>query len=333
MVLAYHAALKLLRIPAVYESIYYTYSFNPFNPYYCRKTRPKMTWMISFQVFLCGIFGGSLGQTLYAESLSLTSATFVSAVSNLIPVMVFMLALIFGLEKLKIGTMAGKAKLMGFIVSISGGMIFILYKGLKINIWSTGINLLLKYEALGHQVKGNQGLGSFLAIASCLSLTIWYLIQAKVCKAYPPYSATALMCTFASIQATVFVLCAERDWSRWKLNWNIQLITILYAGILQSGFCFAAIAWCSEVKGAFFVSAFYPLMLVFVAIVGTLFLDEHLYLGSLIGSILIVVGLYAVLWGKSEEIKQMSARSKQLQTTEEMSVNSSNCDKEPQSIV
>ncbi|XP_015891035.3 WAT1-related protein At1g25270 isoform X2 [Ziziphus jujuba] len=294
-----------IKIMIAYRFIFASVLMIPLAFFMERKTRPKMTWMISFQVFLCGIFGGSLGQTLYAESLSLTSATFVSAVSNLIPVMVFMLALIFGLEKLKIGTMAGKAKLMGFMVSISGG----------------------------HQVKGNQGLGSFLAIASCLSLTIWYLIQAKVCKAYPPYSATALMCTFASIQATVFVLCAERDWSRWKLNWNIQLITILYAGILQSGFCFAAIAWCSEVKGAFFVSAFYPLMLVFVAIVGTLFLDEHLYLGSLIGSILIVVGLYAVLWGKSEEIKQMSARSKQLQTTEEMSVNSSNCDKEPQSIV
>ncbi|XP_060675133.1 WAT1-related protein At1g25270 isoform X3 [Ziziphus jujuba] len=283
-----------IKIMIAYRFIFASVLMIPLAFFMERKTRPKMTWMISFQVFLCGIFG---------------------------------------LEKLKIGTMAGKAKLMGFMVSISGGMIFILYKGLKINIWSTGINLLLKYEALGHQVKGNQGLGSFLAIASCLSLTIWYLIQAKVCKAYPPYSATALMCTFASIQATVFVLCAERDWSRWKLNWNIQLITILYAGILQSGFCFAAIAWCSEVKGAFFVSAFYPLMLVFVAIVGTLFLDEHLYLGSLIGSILIVVGLYAVLWGKSEEIKQMSARSKQLQTTEEMSVNSSNCDKEPQSIV
>lgn len=46
---------------------------------------------------------------------------------------------------------------------------------------------------------------------------------------YPPYSATALMCVIASIQATVYAMFAERDWSKWKLGWNIRLLTVLYA--------------------------------------------------------------------------------------------------------
>lgn len=79
--------------------------------------------------------------------------------------------------------MHGKAKLMGIIVSIGGAMIFIFFKGSEINIWSTGIDLLQKYKSSGTyqvMIKGgnhNQGLGSFLAIVCCLSLTIWYMIQ------------------------------------------------------------------------------------------------------------------------------------------------------------
>ncbi|KAG8383415.1 hypothetical protein BUALT_Bualt04G0010400 [Buddleja alternifolia] len=47
---------------------------------------------------------------------------------------------------------------------------------------------------------------------------------------------------------------------------------------------------------------FPPLALIFVEILGSLVLDEKLHLGSIIGSVLIVVGLYIVLWGKSKEM-------------------------------
>ncbi|KAF3440492.1 hypothetical protein FNV43_RR18776 [Rhamnella rubrinervis] len=280
-----------------------------------RKNRPKLTWMIFFQGFLSGIFGASLGQNLFAESLVLTnSVTFVSAMSNLIPAFVLILGVTFGLEKLEIGTMHGKAMLMGVIVSIGGAMIFIFYKGLEIHVWSTVIDLLQKYKSSrAHQVmnKGghhNQGLGSFLAIACSLSLTIWYIIQNKMSKNYPSYSSTALMCLCAFVQATLYALCAEKDWSKWNLGWNIELLTVVYSGFLTSGMCIAIMAWCSKKKGALFVSSFYPLLLMFGAIAGSLFLDEHLYLGSIIGGILIILGLYGVLWGKDKELEEMSTR-------------------------
>ncbi|KAF3440493.1 hypothetical protein FNV43_RR18777 [Rhamnella rubrinervis] len=271
-----------------------------------RKERPRLTWKIGAQTFLYAIFGGSLGQNLYVESLALTSATFVSAMSNLIPALLFILAVIFRMEKLGIGTFAGKAKVVGVIVSIGGAMIFIFCKGSEIKIWSTGINLLQNYDQSTIKHHTSQGLGSFLSITSSLSLTIWLLLQAKMSEEYPPYTATALMCVFASIQTTVYAMFSERDWSKWKLGWNIRLLTVLYAGIFPSGICAAIMAWCSKVKGALFVSAFYPLMLVFVAIAGSLFLDEHLHLDSLVGAIFIILGLYGVLWGKNKDLKQTS---------------------------
>lgn len=47
---------------------------------------------------------------------------------------------------------------------------------------------------------------------------------------YPShYSGTALMSIMGTIQAVVFALCMERDWSQWKLGWNIRLLTVSYS--------------------------------------------------------------------------------------------------------
>ena len=84
-------------------------------------------------------------------------------------------------------------------------------------------------------------------------------------------------------------------------------------------------------RGPVFVSAFNPLSMVTVAILGSFFLAEEMYLGRsesisptseandlcnfkvfelwnlfcrVIGSIVIVIGLYLVLWGKSKDQPQ-----------------------------
>ena len=54
--------------------------------------------------------------------------------------------------------------------------------------------------------------------------------QAKMCEIYPSYySGIALMSIMGTIQAVVVALCMERDWSRWKLGWNIRLLTVFYS--------------------------------------------------------------------------------------------------------
>ncbi|GAV91493.1 EamA domain-containing protein, partial [Cephalotus follicularis] len=79
---------------------------------------------------------------LYLQSLVLTSATFASAMFNLIPLITFILAHVFGLKKLKLNTRASKATVLGTIIAIGGAMLLMFYKGLEINIWSTHVDLL-----------------------------------------------------------------------------------------------------------------------------------------------------------------------------------------------
>ncbi|KAG6646701.1 hypothetical protein CIPAW_07G026400 [Carya illinoinensis] len=232
--------------------------------------RPKLTWIVLFQAFLCGIFGGSLHQNLCIESLALTSTTFASAMFNLVPAITFILAVSFGLEKLSLGTIAGKAKVLGTLMGIAAS---------------------LESE--------NRLLGSILALGGCFSFAFWLIIQTKMSERYScHYSTATLMCS------TVFALCMESDWSQWKLGWNIRLLTVSYSGIVGSGLAMILIVWCVRMRGPMYVSIFNPLMLVSVAILGSLVLDEKLHLGTILGFVLIVCGLYAVLWGKRKETKK-----------------------------
>ncbi|XP_027338078.1 WAT1-related protein At1g25270-like [Abrus precatorius] len=278
-----------------------------------RNKRPKLTWRVVFMAFLCGLFGGSLFQNLFYESLALTSATFASAIYNLIPAITFVLAISCGFERLNLRAAAGRAKVLGTLIGIGGAMLLTFFKGAELDIWPFHINLLHPHHHQNTHVaplnadSGSKLLGVLCAIASCFSFALWLTIQAKMSKEYPcHYSSTALMSTMGAIQATVFGVCVERDWSQWKLGWNIRLLAVAYSGIVASGLVVIITAWCIQMRGPLFASVFNPLMLVLVAISGSLMLDEKLYIGSLLGAVLIVSGLYMVLWGKSKEMKNMT---------------------------
>ncbi|KAJ1434968.1 EamA domain [Sesbania bispinosa] len=248
---------------------------------------------------------GSLAQNFYLEALALTSATFASAMANLIPAITFIMAVSFGLEKLNLRSVAGKAKIVGTLTGIGGAMILTFLKGKEINIRS---HLNLLHHPNVHVIVGGKTvLGALCALASGISYACWLIIQAKMSERYPShYSSTALMSFWGSVLSIVFALCIERDWSQWRLGWNIRLLTVAYSGIVVSGMMVTVISWCVHMRGPLFVSVFSPLMLVMVALAGCTMLNEKLHLGSIIGAVLIVCGLYVVLWGKSKEVKKMN---------------------------
>ncbi|KAJ0097464.1 hypothetical protein Patl1_27734 [Pistacia atlantica] len=114
--------------------------------------------------------------------------------------------------------MSGIAKVVGTVVSIFGAMVLILYKGMEI-IWSTNINL----------IQNNTN-------------------HAKMVKKYPcKYSSTALRCTAAAIQATIYALFTETDPSKWKLGWNIRLLSAVYTGAVATGLMVVVMAWAFEI--------------------------------------------------------------------------------------
>ncbi|XP_020698656.1 WAT1-related protein At1g21890-like [Dendrobium catenatum] len=62
-------------------------------------------------------------------------------------------------------------------------------------------------------------------------------------------------------------------------------------------------------KGPVFVGAFIPLCFFFTMALGSFFLSEKISLGMAIGSIIMVAGLYALLWGNSkDQLSQQNVR-------------------------
>ncbi|XP_020087326.1 WAT1-related protein At1g25270-like [Ananas comosus] len=292
-----------LRVLVAFRYLFATAFLAPLAFFFERKSRPKLTWRVLVLSFLCGLFGGTLAQNLYITSLKLTSATFASAMTNLIPAITFTLAVLFRLESLALRTLSGQAKVLGTLVGVGGAMLLTFYKGVAINLWSTHLNLVKSHHGgASNQEAGNRGMGSLLAVASCFSYALWLIIQAKMSKEYPcHYSSTALMCIMATIQAVVFAIVVERDWAQWRMGFDIRLLSAAYSGIVASGLILTVLAWCIKRKGPLYASIFNPLMLVIVALLSSLLLNEKLHLGSVLGAVLIVVGLYMVLWGKGRE--------------------------------
>uniref|UniRef100_A0A0D3FVV1 WAT1-related protein n=2 Tax=Oryza TaxID=4527 RepID=A0A0D3FVV1_9ORYZ len=276
-----------------------------------RKKRPPLTMKVVLQLFLCGLFGFSINQNLYVLAIKLTSATYITAISNLTPATTFLLAILTRLETLKLKKPAGQAKLLGTLVGMGGAMLLTFYKGPKIMVLDQ-----LPHPKFAHLTEnpqshpistGNQIIGSFLGIISCFTYATWLVIQAKVSKVYPcHYSIAAMVCLFGALQSTVMALCVHRDMEHWRLGLNIRLYSSAYAGLVASGSAFPLLSWCLRKKGPLFISVFSPLMLIFVALMSSVILNEALHLGSVLGSVLIVGGLYMVLWGKAKEAADLS---------------------------
>ncbi|KAK9929516.1 hypothetical protein M0R45_026612 [Rubus argutus] len=161
-----------------------------------RNKRPKLTWIILVQAFLCGLFGTILSLNLYMESVALVSATYAAAMSNMLPAITFVMAVCLRMEKLAIRSVPAVAKVVGSLVGIGGATVFTLYKGIKIQIWSTSPHLLrinqnTSSSSQAHQ-SSNPALGYVLSILGCFCSATWYIIQGKMSKTYPcVFSCTA----------------------------------------------------------------------------------------------------------------------------------------------
>ncbi|KAG8369043.1 hypothetical protein BUALT_Bualt15G0109300 [Buddleja alternifolia] len=247
----------------------------------------------------------SVNQITYFVGLKNSTPTIACALSNINPAVTFIMALPFGLEKVGLKSKAGQAKILGTIICVGGALLLSFYNGHVVNIGQSGVHW--KYaEKTGTKSSINHVnliLGPFLLIVSAISWAVWLIIQAKVSQKYgAPYSSSALMCLMGSIQCVIIGFCFDHNLAAWSLFPSIRIISSIYAGIVCTALAFCLMSWCIERKGPLYVSVFSPLLLVIVAILSWVLLEEKLYVGTVVGSILIVLGLYGVLWGKNREM-------------------------------
>ncbi|MBA0585571.1 hypothetical protein Golax_010073 [Gossypium laxum] len=103
------------------------------------------------------------------------------------------------------------------------------------------------------------------------------------------------------IEDAIVSLIMVRDLSAWKLGWDSRLLAASYSGIVNSGIAYYVQGVVIRQRGPVFVTSFSPLCMIITAILGAIILAEKIHLGSILGAIIIVTGLYTVVWGKSKD--------------------------------
>ncbi|KAK8600175.1 hypothetical protein V6N12_050033 [Hibiscus sabdariffa] len=289
----------------VYRHAIATVVMAPFAAFLDKKVRPKMTLPIFIKIMLLGLLEPVIDQNLYYLGMKYTTATFATAMYNILPAITFVIAWILRLEKVNFRSIRSHGKVIGTLATVAGAMVMTLIKGPVLELfWMKG---RINHEAA---VKNGTDLhdsikGGMMITIGCFSYACFVILQAITLETYPAdLSLTVWICLVGTLEGTIAALIMEkRNVAIWTIKWDTKLLTAAYSGIVCSGLSYYIQGMIMKHRGPVFVTAFSPLCMVIVAIMSTFILAEQMFLGRVIGAIIIIGGLYLVLWGKSKDYK------------------------------
>ncbi|KAL5225454.1 hypothetical protein ABZP36_012093 [Zizania latifolia] len=244
-----------------------------------------------------------IDQNLYYTGAKLTSAGFASALVNILPAVTFLMAVFLRMEKVKLRSLHSQAKIVGTVCTVAGAVLMILYHGPVVQFpWSRAHN---NHHGGGAGTAASASAtswlnGTIMIIASCVCWSGFFILQSNILQSYPAeLSLTALICVVGSAMSGAVALVAERrDMTAWVIGFDTRLFTAVYSGIVCSGVAYYVQGIVTRARGPVFVTAFQPLCMIITVVMGSTILKEEITLGSVIGAVIIVVGLYALIWGK-----------------------------------
>ncbi|CAH8323143.1 unnamed protein product [Eruca vesicaria subsp. sativa] len=281
-----------LRGLSFYVFVFYSYVVStlvllPLSLIFGRSTRlPSVKSPVFFKIFLLAFFG-FMSMIAGCKGVEYSSPTLASAISTLTPAFAFTLAIVFRMERVRLRSSASQAKIIGTVVSISGAMVVVLYKGPKLLAASNESSWIL---------------GGILLAAQYFLISVWLIIQTKIMEVYPQEITVvflySLCGTFISAPVCMF---AEKDLTSFLLKPDVSLVSIVYTGALVSSLGTVIHTWGLHLKGPVYISLFKPLSIVIAVGMSAIFLGDALHLGSVIGSVVLSLGFYTVVWGKARE--------------------------------
>ncbi|KAL6520991.1 hypothetical protein OROGR_017560 [Orobanche gracilis] len=289
----------------VYRHVVATIVIAPFAFALDKKIRPKMTLSMFVKIMLLSLLEPVIDQNLYFLGMKYTTATFAAAMANVLPALTFVIACLFRLEKVKVMSLRSQAKIIGTVATVSGAMIMTLVTGPNIDLpWT-------RQEGLTHSHKLTQVnlqdsiKGAIMITVGCLSWACFMILQAVTLRTYPAeLSLTAWICLLGTAEGAALALVMEKgNTAAWSIKWDTKFLAAVYSGIFCSGIAYYVQGVVMKERGPVFVTAFSPLSMVLVAILSSFILAEQMYLGRVVGAIVIVMGLYFVVWGKNKDYK------------------------------
>ncbi|KAM6562147.1 hypothetical protein CsatB_022145 [Cannabis sativa] len=294
----------------------------PFSFFYHRNDRideePVVFNLNLFlRLFLLGLTGITIPQNLAFLGLSYSSPIVVCAMGLTFPSLSFLLSILLRTTKVNWRSRSFQTKVCGTIVSLVGATMVELYMGPLIKHSSSSLHVPMLLAAKKFLIFSSNNtqywvLGGLLLAAANLCVSFWNTLQAGTVKQYPQVMKVAsFYSTIGTLQSALLsALIFERDLNAWKLDLNttqllLIVLTASFMGVIRS----CVHLWCMKMKGPLYVPMFKPFGVVFATIFGTSLPASTLRYGSVIGTAIVGMGYFTVMWGQLNHEDEVSSNS------------------------
>ncbi|KAF8379229.1 hypothetical protein HHK36_028660 [Tetracentron sinense] len=277
----------------------------PLSIYFERHKWPKkFSIKLLVQLVLVAFCGVTLFQGLMLTGVKKTSPAIASAMPNLAPGLIFIIAWCLRLEKVKLSCLYSKVKIAGTLVCIIGAVTMSFWyspASSRAPLTTPSISMTTPSPEITFDKEKLIGCLYLMAAVFVLSCTI--ILQATTLADFPaPISFGAITSIIGSIITAIVQLVQEH---RLDTGWPFVSFRSLVGYAILGGIVNGAIvtfqAWAIRKKGPVLVSMFSPMGTVCSVIFSAITLGDSITTGSLVGMLLMFAGLYFVLWAKGKE--------------------------------
>ena len=233
-----------------------------------------------------GLFGVFVNQLLYLLSVTYVGANITTIFQQMIPIWTTFLTIITCTEKLpSIRAFATWLKLLGLIFAVLGAVVMTFLQ-------STG------------QDDSSTSIGYVLIFFNTIFTSIYYVSQKRFIFDQPNNkwrNHPIWVLTWTYMAGSIFISSASLYYLNTPGAFYLSLeerIALIYAIVITSCLCYVLLTWANSQTSASIVTAFWPFQVVPCFIGSSLVNGEVLNPLQYIGAVLVITGLFSVVFGK-----------------------------------
>nr|XP_025701711.1 WAT1-related protein At5g47470 isoform X1 [Arachis hypogaea] len=250
--------------------------------------------------------GGTTFQVLMLKGMNLTSPAMGTAMPNVAPGLIFIIAWIFRrLEKVNIKSTYSRVKIMGTMLCVVGAFAMSIMQSMSTNAAKEDATLVhyISDPTAGDVFDKQKILGCIYLLLAISLLSSSLVLQAFIFRDFP---APISMCVITSFLGT-FITAAFQFIEDHEIKTGLDVFSarnlIMYF-LLEgavNGVCISFSSWAIKKKGPVLVSMFSPIGTVCSAIFSVVTIGVTISVGSYGGMFIMFTGLYFFLWAKGKE--------------------------------
>ncbi|KAJ1267353.1 hypothetical protein BS78_07G049500 [Paspalum vaginatum] len=273
-----------------------------------RKKWPKV-WspMLILQLVIISLGGVSIYQVFMMLGVERTSPAIASAMPNLGPGFIFVIAALLRFERFDWKCKYTRAKIFGTLVCLGGAMCVSFLKNPTPSV-SPKPPVPGDQELSNGRGRKDWILGCFYLLTGVTIFACNTVMQAAALKRFPaPLSVCSITAMMGSIFSAIIQVLMEGNLTAGTADNIVRtIVEIVLVGGVVIGLCTTFQVSSIGRKGPVLVFMFSPFQTVFSVFISFILFGQWIGLGCFVGIVLMFVGLYVVLWAKNREDKMVA---------------------------